>query len=124
MTERELKKIRRQDLLEMLLEQSREMEILRQELEAARTELENRKILMEESGNIAEAALRLYGVFEAAQAAADHYIQATTENARTIEERCKKMEESTRKRCSEMVHEAQSKTEKIWNDFWDKSDTL
>jgi chromosome segregation ATPase len=36
---------------------------------------QNRRIQMEEAGSIAEAALRLNGVFEAAQAAADEYLE-------------------------------------------------
>ena len=42
--------------------------------ETMESERESRKIELEEAGSIAMAALRLNGVFEAAQAAADQYI--------------------------------------------------
>ena len=79
MNERELKKLRRADLLEMLITLSKENEQLRKELAIARKRLARRAIILEESGSIAEAALRLNGVFEAAQAAADQYLESLRE---------------------------------------------
>ena len=75
MTEKELKRLRRADLLELLLEQSRENARLRRELEEARAELEDRTIRIENSGTMAEAAVALSGVFEAAQSACDLYLE-------------------------------------------------
>ena len=79
MTEKELRRLSRMDLLEMLLEQSKEVEQLRAELETVKKQLEDRRIMEQEAGSIAEAALRLNKVFEAAQQAADQYL----ENIRT-----------------------------------------
>lgn len=79
MTEKELRRLSRMDLLEMLLEQSKEVEWLRAELETVKKQLEDRRIMEQEAGSIAEAALRLNKVFEAAQQAADQYL----ENIRT-----------------------------------------
>lgn len=75
MTEKELKRLHRADLLELLLEQSRENARLRRELEEARAELEDRAIRIENSGTMAEAAVALSGVFEAAQSACDLYME-------------------------------------------------
>ena len=74
MTRKELKRLRREDLLEMLIVQSGQVEQLEKELAEARAELEKRRIAAEETGNIAEAALKLSGIFEAAQKAADEYL--------------------------------------------------
>lgn len=76
MTDKELKKLSRAELLEMLLEQSKELELTKQQLEIANKRLEERTIVLKQSGNIAEAALRLNGIFEAAQKAADDYIES------------------------------------------------
>ncbi len=76
MTDKELRKLSRRDLLELLLAQSREQDALKQELAKAREELAKRQICLEQAGSIAEAALRLNGVFEAAQAAADQYLES------------------------------------------------
>ncbi len=75
MTDRELKRLSRTDLLELLLEERRENERLRYKLEEAYDELDDRAILLERAGSIAEAALQLNGVFEAAQAAAQQYLE-------------------------------------------------
>ena len=81
MTEKELRRLSRMDLLEMLLEQSKEVERLQQELAEARQQLEERRIMTEEAGSIAEAALRINRVFEAAQAAADQYLENIRQQA-------------------------------------------
>lgn len=75
MTEKELHKLKRAELLEMMLAQSREIESLRARIEQLEAELADREIRIRESGSIAEAALKLNGVFEAAQAAADQYLE-------------------------------------------------
>lgn len=74
MTDAELKKLKRHELLQMLLEQSKTLEALRAELEEKNKLLEERRIKLEKSGSIAEAALKLNDIFEAAQAAADQYL--------------------------------------------------
>jgi len=76
MTERELRKLNRTELLEMLIGQIRENEALQTQLDEANEKLARRAELAGESGSIAEAALRLNGVFEAAQAAAEHYLES------------------------------------------------
>lgn len=75
MTDKELKKLSRADLLELLLEESRENERLREKLRIASEKLKDRTIQIREAGSIAEAALRLNGVFEAAEAAAQQYVE-------------------------------------------------
>lgn len=81
-----LKKLSRQDLLEMLIAEEKRVEKLEQELEEARAQLQQRKIQISESGSIAEAALKLNGIFEAAQAAADQYLENIRQNAETERE--------------------------------------
>ncbi len=75
MTDKELKRLSRADLLEMLVIQSRENEELKAKLSAAEEKLKSREIAVKESGSIAEAALKLNGVFEAAQSAAEQYLE-------------------------------------------------
>ena len=70
MTDKELRKLSRAELLEMLIQQIERNEELEAELKKAKTELRNRAITIENAGSLAEAALQINGVFEAAQAAA------------------------------------------------------
>ena len=76
MTDKELKKLRRVELLELLVEQTAEMEELRGQLRQAQQELKNREILLQQAGSIAEAALALNQVFEAADRAARDYVNS------------------------------------------------
>ena len=52
------------------------MERQRARAERAEKKLRERNVLLGEAGSIAEAALRIQGVFEAAQAAADQYLDS------------------------------------------------
>ncbi len=87
MTDRELKRMSRAGLLELLSEQSRELDRLREENERLSERLRDREILIRESGSIAEAALKLNGVFEAAQSAADQYIRSVRHISARLPER-------------------------------------
>ena len=82
MTDKELRKLKRTDLLELLIEQSKEVESLKKRIGELEAELADRRLLIYKSGSIAEAALKLNGVFEAAEAAAQEYL----ENIRRISE--------------------------------------
>ena len=83
MTDKELKRLSRRELLQMLLLQTQENERLKLRLEEAETALRDRRIMLEEAGSIAEASLRLHEVFDAAQAAAQTYL----ENIRALDQR-------------------------------------
>lgn len=76
-----LKKLKRDELLELLLEQTRRAEALEEQLRLKDEELKNKGIAIAEAGSIAEAAMRLNGVFEAAQQAADQYLLNIKEKA-------------------------------------------
>ena len=74
MTEKELLKLRRSELLEIMLAQSQEIDNLRQQLDEANAKLADREIRLSESGSIAEASLSLTNIFEEAQKAVDLYV--------------------------------------------------
>lgn len=74
MTDKELKRLSRAQLLEMLLAQMEENEKLNQQLKKAQDALADRRIAIENVGSLAEAALKLNGVFEAADQAARQYL--------------------------------------------------
>ena len=74
MTDQELRKLRRSELLEIMIAQSKKIDRLQRKLNAAERRLANREILLEKTGNIAEAALQLNHIFEDAQEAAEQYL--------------------------------------------------
>ena len=76
MTDKELKRLSRSELLQMLISQIEANELLRKRLEQMQAKLDERRIILDRAGSIAEAALQLNGVFEAAQAAAQQYLDS------------------------------------------------
>lgn len=75
MTDKELKRLSRAELLEMLLAQVEENEKLKMRLKEMQTQLDSRQIMIDKAGSIAEAAMQLNGVFQAAENAAAQYLE-------------------------------------------------
>jgi len=84
---KELRKLNRRELLEMLVEESRRNQELEERIRDLETRLEQRQVIAREAGSLAEAALKLNGVFEAAQAAADQYLDNLKQFSETQTER-------------------------------------
>ena len=114
MTEKELRRLSRTDLLELLLAQRRENEQLRCILDQTQAQLADRTLQINKAGSIAEASLQLSGIFAAAQDSCECYM----ENIRLLSERqnqvCQQMEEETRAKCDRMVEEAELKSQQCW----------
>ena len=75
MTEKYFKKLTRRQLLELLLVQTQRADSLEAELELTKSKLQSKLLSEKESGSIAEAALKLNGIFEAADSAAAQYLE-------------------------------------------------
>lgn len=75
MSKTNMRHLRRSELLHLLIEQKKEIERLRDELDKAQRKLNDRQILIDEAGSLAEASLKINAVFEAAQAAAAQYLE-------------------------------------------------
>ena len=78
--------LKKSELLEIMLAQSREIDSLRAQLERAqleeaKAELADKRINIEQSGSIAEASLKLTRIFEEAQKAADLYLENVKKGA-------------------------------------------
>ena len=114
MTERELRRLSRTDLLELLVAQRRENEQLRCILDQTQAQLADRTIQIDNAGSIAEASLQLSGIFNAAQDSCQYYL----ENIRLLSERqtqaCQKMEQEAKEKCDRMVAEAEAKAQQCW----------
>lgn len=94
MTEKELLKLKRSEMLEIMLAQSREIDELRKELEETRAKLEDRRIKTRKAGSLAEASLQLTNIFEEAQKAADLYVENIRRRALQKEARLEQNKES------------------------------
>lgn len=81
MTEKELKKLNRYQLLELLLAQTERADGLEQKVEQLQAQLDERELRFARLGSIAEASVCVSGVFEAAQKAADLYLESAKKQA-------------------------------------------
>ena len=138
MEHKDLKRLSRADLLEMLVDQSIELQQMKIKYEAAQKALEQREIIMDQAGSIAEAALQLNGVFEAAQASAQQYLDSVESLAnrkanqaerqqcddllKRTQWRCIKMEEETKLCCAQMLERAKVESQSYWDEVLDKLD--
>ena len=124
MTERELRKLSRSDLLELLLAQRKENEQLRCVLDETQAQLADRMLKIDNAGSLAEASLQLSGIFTAAQNSCQCYI----DNIKFLNERqtmmCQQMEQETREKCDRMVAEAEQKAQQCWENCSDKIKSL
>ena len=114
MTEKELKKLNRYQLLEMLIIQTERADELQKRLEESESRLNSRDVQMTVIGSIAEASMQLSGVFEAAQNAADMYLNAA-------KERAAELEADALRRAQEILEEANRKARAIRNESKDKT---
>lgn len=137
MADKDLQKLKRSDLFELLLEQSKTIDNLKLQLQekdgmlsSLNKKLEERNIDVKEAGTIAEAAFKLNGVYEAAEKAAQQYLEnlkelqnrkrttmsekeAEIENRcmaliKETQERCILMKESTVKECEDLMKRCQA----------------
>ena len=102
MTEKELRKLNRSELLQLLLIQTRENERLQKELDAAHRQIADRRLHVEKAGNLAQAVLEINHVLEAAKKAAEQYLLNISA-----------MEQETEQRCERMLMDAQDEAELI-----------
>ena len=146
MPDRELRRMRRAELVEIILALKQTEDRLRAENAALSAQLQERQIHIENAGSIAQAALELNNVFAAAQAAADDYLhsvqanladtdaaaantlsQARSEAKRILEQAqadADSLKAQTQQECSAMVEQAEQEVQQRWQTFDRKANEL
>ena len=142
MTDKDLRRLSRAELLDILYEQQRRYEDSLAENQALRQQLEDRTLRIASAGSIAEAAIQVNGVFEAAQAAADQYLTsvkaATAEMVQKADEAQRQREailENARQEAAGIVQAAQAQADQLlaganaqidtrWKEFQKIADAL
>ena len=97
MTDKELKRLSRVELIDIIYELQKQKEAADAQVVQLQDQLNTRELHIAEAGSIAEAAISVNGVFEAAQAAADQYllsIKAATANMTEKMEAAEKQRQS------------------------------
>lgn len=118
---KELKKLSRRELLELLIEQGREIDELREKLDIAEEKLSDRSIKLRKAGTVAEAAFLLNGVYEATEAAASQYLENIKSLSASYEEECNKMVTEAEEKAKKIIEDAEAQkmlTIKAADDYW------
>ena len=102
MTDKEFKRLSRSQLIDIIYQFQITQNELNAEIERLKKALDDRRLRVTEAGNIAEAALELHNVMQAAQSAADAYL----EEIRT-------MREETKKDCQRILGNAQREADNM-----------
>ena len=140
MTDKDLRRLSRAELLDILYEQRKRYEDSLAENQALRQQLEDRTLRIASAGSIAEAAIQVNGVFEAAQAAADQYLAsvkaATAEMVqKTDEAQRQTILQDAKQQAGQIVQDAQAQADRIlaeagaqvdacWAEFQKNADAL
>lgn len=104
MTEKEMRRLSRAELLELLLVQTKETERLREKLKKTEAMLSDRYLRVQKAGDLAHAVLEINEVALAVQDAAQQYL----DNIVT-------MEQETRLECQRILAEANAEADRIRN---------
>lgn len=121
MTEKELQRLNRREILEILITQMEKNEHLQQQLDEALAKLSSKQIVIQNAGSIADASLQLNGVFESAQAAAEQYLENIKRINDQQEQMAQKLQADAQKQAAAIIAEADAysvKTHKEADDYW------
>ena len=126
MTDKELKHLSRIELIDIIYELQKQNEQNAAQIEKLQTALDEKELHIENAGSIAEAAVQISGVLEAAQAAADQYllsIRAATADMDAKAQAAALLADA-KKQSDEMLQSAQSQSERLVQDAQSRAQTL
>lgn len=142
MADKEMKHLSRAELIDIIYELQKQNDEKDTQLQKMQAALEERTIRLANAGSIAEAALSISGVFEAAQAAADQYLTsirdaeaAKLEKQKEAEWQQKRLQEEANRKAEEavllakgqaqrIVEEAEAQAAAKWEAFEQRANTL
>ena len=108
MTDKEFKRLNRSQLIDIIYQLQVKQKELEDENLKLKEELADKRIRMSQAGNIAEAALAIHNVMQAAQDAAAQYLEEIRIMRIETEEKCQRLLEKAQKDADSIV--AQAKT--------------
>ena len=113
MPQREFRKLKRLDLVDIIYQLQEELEEQKRVNEELRRRLAERELKIEKAGSIAQAALDLNGVMEAAQKAADQYLVSVMGSVWKRELEARQMTADAAEEAERIIAGARTQAEKI-----------
>ena len=127
MTDREFKRLSRSQLIDIIYQLQLKQEELTAENEKLTKALADKRLRVSKAGNIAEAALEIHNVMQAAQDAAAHYLEEIRIMRSETEEKCRLLLEKAQKDADDILAQAKrsnpsynSELEEIMKEFGQK----
>lgn len=109
MTDKEFKRLSRPQLIEIIYQLELKAEELTKENEKLKRELDDKRIRIHRAGNIAEAALDINNVLQAAQCAAEQYLNEIRTMRAETEASCQQMLKKAHQEATAIAANAQRK---------------
>lgn len=109
MVSKELKKLSRRELVDIIYQMKKNEQQLQEEVAALQEALQEKRIRIEEAGSVADAALSITDVLGAAQKTADLYLHEIACMKADTEKECARMLEKI-KTLEEKIHEMYGET--------------
>lgn len=103
--EKELKRLSRRELVDVIYQMKKNEQRLEEEIEELKTALEDKRLRISNAGSLSDAAAEITRLFSTAQSTADLYLQEITA-----------MKSDTELQCSKMLDDAKKSVEKTLSD--------
>lgn len=113
MAEKELQKLSRAELIEIIYALKISQQQHRKDNEALRQELERRRATVREADSIAEACMKLHGVYDGAEAAAEAYMKDIRAAIPEQEDHSREIREKADEQADQIIEEARLEAERI-----------
>jgi cell division septum initiation protein DivIVA len=127
MTDKEFKRLSRSQLIDIIYQLQLKQNELTADNEKLSKALADKRLRVSEAGNIAEAALEIHNVMQAAQDAAAHYLEEIRIMREETEEKCRRLLEKAQKDADDIIARAKksnpsynSELEEIIKEFGQK----
>lgn len=142
MTDKELKRLGRAELIDIIFELQKRCDEYDVKVDMLKKNLEKKELCISNAGSIAEAAIQVNGVFEAAQAAADQYLKSIQAANKNMEARIAETEQqkasmlatakeqadgivaAAERKAQQVEKEAGERAQKEWAQFQQKANEL
>jgi cell division septum initiation protein DivIVA len=108
MTDKEFKRLNRSQLIDIIYQLQLKQEELTAENEKLSKALDDKRLRVSKAGNIAEAALEIHNVMQAAQDAAAHYLEEIRRMREATEKNCQLLLEKARKEADDILAQAKN----------------
>lgn len=124
MSELEMKKLGRRELLDVLADREDEIDRLRLKLVELERKMADREVRISRAGSIAEAALALNHVFENAEKAAAQYLENIQRLSGEQESVCREMQEKSQAEAERILTEARKRADTLLNESRKESESI